>query len=199
MAEVKIDITAKDRTDAAFSAVERHVESLAKVAGSLEERLSGFGPGIDVSGALRAIGEVRSAVDSLSLAGAFVLDVSQALAAASAVKASIDIIPDVTVKTVVLDFKTQASPVMPFTEGIRHIRSMLESLPKEGSYTVKASGLPGRAAAGGGGARHVTFSPTINIRGAGGGTGGELARELDAELARLWRYRRSELRRAMSQ
>ncbi|GAB4389053.1 MAG: hypothetical protein Kow0025_12060 [Thermodesulfovibrionales bacterium] len=260
MAEVRIDITAEDRTEAAFSAAAQAVQSLSQGmkglneagagaaagglaqassalsaalglaremgqalgargeaaqggalgaleqgVGYLRESLASLSLGLDVSAALQAMGEVRAAVYSLDLSRALDLDVSEALGAASQVKRLLDSIPDVTVKTVVMEFKTQASPVMPFSEGIRHIRAMMESLPTGGDYTMRVSGLDGVRArateaprgAGASGAGHVTYAPTINIRGAGG-SGPGLAREVDAELARLWRYGRSELRRAMA-
>jgi hypothetical protein len=192
--------------------------------------LSGLSITIDASDALRALGEVRAQVEGMETEKRFSLDVSsaalamaginaaadtlegtrsihldaaQAMAEAIRVKAAIDAIPDIAYKTVIVRYQTMASPLMPFAEGIRHIRSMMESLPTEGTYTVRFGGAPARteglSATGQRGfetRQNISFAPTINIH-SSGGEGRALASEIDRELARMWRYNRSELRRAM--
>jgi hypothetical protein len=158
---------------------------------------------LETSKAKEEIDKVQSAIEALDTAKALSLDVSGALSAAASVQAAIDSIPDVSYKTVIIQYQTAASPVMDFSEGIQYIRERMEALPTEQQYTVKAEGLPmstgaAVASAATGGTQNVTFLPTINISGTSGKGGRELADELDRALADKWRYNRSELRRTMS-
>ncbi len=187
MAEVKIDIKAQDNATPAFR--------------SAQESASGL------------LDKLR-ALDAVSLNKRVDLDVSAALEGARAVGRAIDAIPDTSVKTVILRYQTQASPIRPFSEGIEQIKKKMEALPSGGDYTMRfGSGRggagspvpsgPGIVDKGG----QVPFSPTINltVTGSGGGMPGGatlargLAKELDSALADLWRTNRSELRRAQAQ
>ncbi len=154
-----------------------------------------------ISATLDALGAGLAAMDS-GLSKTLTLDVSGALYGAAEVASAIGAIPDVTEKSVVIEYQTMASPVRPFTEGIAYIKDKMDSLPTEGSYTVKyatdgspAQGQPNVPAQPG----PVTFSPVINVNAQAGGAAADaasLARSLDEELARMWRTNRSELRRA---
>jgi tape measure domain-containing protein len=62
------------------------------------------------------------------------------------VKASIDDIPDVSKKTVVVEYKTKASPEMPFSQGIDEIKRKMDSLPTETKHVVNLSFSPTGAA-----------------------------------------------------
>lgn len=177
----------------ALSEVKAHVEGI-----ETEKEFS-----LDISSAARALAGINAAVDSLESTKSIHLDALQAVAEALRVKAAIDAIPDITYKTVIVRYQTLASPLMPFTEGIRHIKAMMESLPTEGAYTLRVGGAPttsgGTSIRGYPGSevrQSISFAPTINIH-SRGGDGRGLASELDRELARMWRYNRSELRRAM--
>jgi hypothetical protein len=70
-----------------------------------------------------------------------VIDNEQAKRAVGEVKIFLDSIPDVTYKTVIVEYKTKASPVMPFTEGMAHIREMMDSLPRGQDYVIDFKGL----------------------------------------------------------
>jgi hypothetical protein len=134
------------------------------------------------------------------------IDTTDVPFAVASVQSYLDSIPDVTVKKVIVQMYTQASPVRPFGEGMAHVRRELESLPQGQDFTLKfnrrSAQLPAGLYSGGGGGAPATtaagasFAPVININGAQGG-GREMARDLDRELARLWRTRRSHLREAM--
>lgn len=156
-----------------------------------------------IGATLDALGAGLSAMDA-GLDKTLTLDVTGALTGAAEVVSAIDAIPDVSEKSVVIEYQTMASPVRPFTEGIAYIKDKMESLPTEGAFTVKysaegaAAGGSAQAAAAQPGA--VTFSPVITINAQGGGIASgdaaSMARSLDEELARMWRTNRSELRRA---
>ena len=179
MAEVKIDIKASDNATPAFKAAEESASGLL---------------------------ETLRALDAVSLDKRVDLDVSGALEGARAVGQAIDAIPDTSVKTVILRYQTQASPIRPFGEGIEHIKKKMESLPTGGDYTMRFRGGAGSPVPSGPGivdkGGQVPFSPTINLTVTGSGTAGAdgatLARELDRALADLWRTNRSELRRAQA-
>ena len=187
MAEVKIDIKASDEATPAFNTAERSASGL--------------------------VDKLRE-LDSISLEKRISLDVGQALSGARSVREAIDAIPDMSVKTVVVRYQTQASPIRPFSEGIEYIKKKMESLPSGGDYTMRfGSGRggtgspvpsgPGIVDKGG----QVPFSPTINLTVTGSGAAStegatlarEIAKELDSALADLWRTNRSELRRAQAQ
>ena len=185
MAEVKIDIKASDNATPAFRAAEESASGLL--------------------GALRAL-------DAVSLDKRVDLDVGGALEGARAVVQAIDAIPDTSVKTVILRYQTQASPIRPFGEGIEQIKKKMESLPSGGDYTMRfgsgrqqnwgANSSPAPAQDRRGLVPLAPFSPTINLTVTGSGTastdGTSLAREIDHALADLWRTNRSELRRAQA-
>ena len=182
MAEVKIDIKASDNATPAFRAAKESASGLL---------------------------ETLRALDAVSLDKRVDLDVGGALEGARAVGQAIDAIPDTSVKTVILRYQTQASPIRPFGEGIEQIKKKMESLPTGGDYTMRfgsgrqqswgANSSPAPAQDRGG---LVPFAPTINLTVAGGGAAGAegatLAREIDHALADLWRTNRSELRRAQA-
>lgn len=160
----------------------------------------------EVGGKLEGIG---GALDALGWERSLAVDASGALAAVASVGAALDAIPDVTTKSVVIQYYTQASPVMEFSSGIAYIKERMEALPSEGAYTVKYAGVPEAGGAGGGatvasspsggGTTNFSASITVNAGNAGGtGSGGAaIARDIDAALADLWRYNRSALRKAV--
>jgi hypothetical protein len=172
MAEVKIDIRAKDEASPAFNSAHE--------------------------GAARLLGKLRE-ISSISLKKRISLNVSQALSAARSVKSAIDSIPDVSTKTVILRYQTQASPVRPFSEGIEYIKRKMESLPTGSDYTMRWAQAPLSSSQS---VADNNFSPTINLTVSGSGAantdGSSLARDIDRSLAELWRTNRSELRRAQS-
>jgi hypothetical protein len=227
-----------------------------------ENRLSGLDKNlsktltIDTGSAVQAVKDLTTNIESINVEKTFRLDISSAFSAIEQVKSALASIPDVTVKTVVMKYETQASPLMPFTEGIDHIKGLMESLPGEGTYRVKFMGqaspekgitetvsdvmgmigglsdflskpsdywtilwrddpMRARGEAGqitntidrltdflekysknleSGKQGNITFSPTININGSGK-DGGALAKEIDHELAGMWRADRSELKK----
>ncbi len=181
MAEVKIDILAQDNATPAFNSAEQSASGLL---------------------------ETLSALEAVSLDKRVGLDVSGALEAARAVEQAIDAIPDMSIKTIVLRYQTQASPIRPFGEGIEQIKKKMESLPTGGDYTMRiGSGRQGgplsREAETPSSGRGLVppFAPVVNLSVNGGGSmpeGATLAREIDMALADLWRTNRSELRRAQS-
>ena len=181
MAEVKIDIMASDEATPAFNTAER-----------------------SASGLVEALREL----DSISLEKRISLDVGQALSGARSVRDAIDAIPDSSVKTVVVRYQTQASPIRPFSEGIEYIKKKMESLPTGGDYTMKFGRFGAQGVQGGQnptrqerGGLVPPFAPVVNLTVNGGGmpVGTALAREVDLALADMWRTNRSELRRAQSE
>ena len=178
MAEVKIDIKASDNATPAFNSAEQSASGLL---------------------------ETLSALEAVSLDKRINLDVSGALEAARAVEQAIDAIPDMSIKTIVLRYQTQASPIRPFGEGIEQIKKKMESLPTGGDYTMKfgpqGGGENSSTASFPNGRGLAPFAPVVNLLTNGGGgmpEGATLAREIDQALADLWRTNRSELRRAQS-
>lgn len=159
MAEVTIQIHAADHTEEAMAAVDAALDALGAKASSImlqpgadtapviaaldelsvamDAALAPRSLVLDPSGALGAVGAIADAIGSLPSGRTLALDVSDALAGAGAVRAAIAAIPDVSEKTVIVRYMTQASPVRPFTEGIEYVRQKMSSLPTEGSYTVK--------------------------------------------------------------
>lgn len=132
-----------------------------------------------------------------------IIDTDKAKADVERVKKLIDSIDGTTYKQVIVEFKTKASPVRPFSEGMDSIEGRLNSLPKGSSYTIgistgqQVSGIgvayqregerkPAPAPTG------ATFAPVINVSG-----GPSAARDIDHGLADLWKTRRSKLRAAM--
>ena len=179
MAEVKIDIKASDEATPAFNSAERSASGLVDTLREL---------------------------DSISLEKRISLDVGQALSGARSVRDAIDAIPDTSVKTVVVRYQTQASPIRPFSEGIEYIKKKMESLPTGGDYTMKfgrgtGSPIPSGPGIVDKGGLVPPFAPVVNLTVNGGGMpeGATLAREVDLALADLWRTNRSELRRAQSE
>jgi len=232
MAEVRIDIVAKDSAGAVLdglgSSASKAATSLDALSQSMSALSGGAAPiaefaqaveaaapklsltmGLDASAAVASVQGVADAVAALNTSAAFQMDATQAVAAVAEVRAALDAIPDVTYKSVVMQYMTQASPVRPFTEGMQHIRQMMDSLPTETTHTIKyANQLAGQPASSTGAASQrggvlapVSFAPSISINlTSSGGTvdGATLARDLDRELASLWKSNRSELRRAAS-
>jgi hypothetical protein len=117
MAEVKVNIFAEDRATPVVTSV---IETIRRSLGTLKEHLVSLDPCLEKS--LR-------------------LDVSDALEAVDTVKEALASIPDVTTKTVIVEYKTKASPVMPFTEGIAHVKGLMDSLPDGQDYLVNFQGL----------------------------------------------------------
>jgi hypothetical protein len=92
---------------------------------------------------LDGLAELKEALQSLDplLDKSLNLDISDALEAVDRVKGALASIPETTFKKVVVEYKTKASPVMPFTEGMAHIREMMESLPRGQDYVIDFQGL----------------------------------------------------------
>ncbi|MEJ2183375.1 MAG: hypothetical protein P8Y66_07610 [Nitrospirota bacterium] len=204
MAEVRIQIEAEDRATPVF-------EALAESArGLLAETASGFealGRKIEkkrtltlgVEAAMAGVGALRGALASLPLERTLALDAGPALLQVAELRAALAAIPDVSYKDVVVRYHVQASPVMPFSEGIEHVRSLMKSLPRESDYVLRVR-REGLSPSGGSAPVQVapaTFAPTVNVSVPEGRGGGDIARRIDVELARLWRHDRSELKRAM--
>lgn len=204
------DSNAETQAEMAASIEDAYLKALKSIEGSVDSIQASLDdirgaiadPFVVIVSADSAIADVdrlSSLLEGLDLQKTLTLEVDDAIAGAGAVRAAIDAIPDVSYKEVIVQYKTQASPVRPFTEGIEYIRSMMESLPRESSHTVRYSSAEGASArtASGASTGAASFSPSINITMAGGGStdGASLARQIDAELARLWKYNRSELRR----
>ncbi len=165
---------------------------------ALESWVSALAAGM--TNAQNNIAYLKQTIDDLNLAlkDQRILDVDTSAAVDSVkyLKDQIDAIPDISHKTVIIHYKTQASPIMPFSEGIRHIKSMMESLPERGQY-VAAFGNQARGSGGAQAGGSVTIAPTIHINGAGGDAK-SLAKSIDRELTSLWKYRRSNLRAVMA-
>ncbi|MDA8168681.1 MAG: hypothetical protein M0Z59_03155 [Nitrospiraceae bacterium] len=130
MAEIKLTIEAEDRASDVFMAVAGAVDNI----------------GSAVSDAALRTGSLGDALDALPLSKTLYLDVSEAVQAASAVSAALESIPDISYKDVILRYFTQASPVMPFSEGMEMIGLKMKSLPVETTHTVRFfTGLDGGA------------------------------------------------------
>lgn len=180
---------------------------------------------LDVAPAIESLRKLQAEADALDLNKTLFVEVSEANANIRSVKAWLDSIPDVTVKTLLIKTVMQASPVRPFTEGADYVERRLRELPRESSFRVKvtqavagelspsALGTPlGSVTAASarysqGVVNNVTFSPSINVSAAGGtgagassssSSGVTLARQVDRALADLWSTNRSALRRAMT-
>ena len=168
MAEIRLDINARDNATPAIDSI-----------------LDAFRSGV------REIEKTRR-ID---------LDERPALAAIGSVKRAIESIPDVTYKDMVVRVKTQASPIRPFSEGMDYVEGRLRALPSGTEHTIRVRGHDAWSVQGTGPARpdSYNFSPTVNLSVSGGGASGSgLARDIDRELASLWRTNRSELRRAVT-
>jgi hypothetical protein len=150
---------------------------------------------LNTAGAISALRELKSAIDKIPspIERVFKVNAYDALLSIASVKSALDSIPDIIYKTVVIQYKTQASPVMPFSEGMEMVRKKMESLPALTTHTVRYSRESGNGHAGAG---FVNFSPTIVIKDSSGG-GEALARQIDRELADMWRHGRSELGRTV--
>ncbi len=90
--------------------------------------------------------KINSAIDEtaklIETPKAVNIDGSKVKAEAILIRQSIDAaIPDQMIKYVTIQYQTKASPVMPFTEGMTHIKEMMNSLPTGGDYTVKFGNL----------------------------------------------------------
>lgn len=177
---------------AAIQVVDDSIGDLRETVKSIEEELTeGIEFKVDAGAASEAVKSITDEVEKLITTKTLSLDVADALEGARQVREAIDAIPDVTYKDVVVRYQTQASPVMPFSEGMDYIERRMAALPAGGTYTLR----PDVAPLGGG---NVTLSPTININGVEGREGRSLARDVDLALADMWRTNRSELRRAMN-
>lgn len=222
MAEVQINITAEDNATPVIESLSTGLDAVSGSLDSINSKATGLGEALfEMAGAwpslAQALGALEidvdtGALDSLSselsgldagLSKNLSLDVSDALTGAVSVMSALDAIPDMTQKTVVIEYQTMASPVRPFTEGIGYIKDKMESLPTESTHTIRYEGVSGGtsgSASSVGSSSNISFSPTITISPqAGSGSGAELARALDGELARMWLGNRSELRRAIGQ
>lgn len=218
MAEVKLEITAEDAATPKIRALDDAVRSAARAVeemkgkglfseldGTLRKPVT-LAFSLDAAGAIESAREARAAIDSIALAPkSLVLDASQAMRATDEARKRIDAhFPDTGIhKYVYVHYQSVASPAMPFTEGIAHIKDMMESLPKTTLHRVRYD-------FGGTGARGAETShptappiavtlnmPAVNISG-GGGEGGlrspqSLAREIDTEFAEIFRTGRSRL------
>ncbi|MDA8082273.1 MAG: hypothetical protein M0024_01280 [Nitrospiraceae bacterium] len=69
------------------------------------------------------------------------IDTSKATQDIRNVVQELNAIPPVTYKVVVVEYRTKASPEMPFTEGMTKIRQMMTSLPTGSEYTVRFGSL----------------------------------------------------------
>jgi methyl-accepting chemotaxis protein len=122
-------IKSKEAFEDTTSAVKQATENISK---AMTDSMTALNLEIDPS-AIKGIEELNASITGLKkeieTPYAFCLDVSQAVKAVSEVNSAIASIPDVTVKTVILQYQTQASPLMPFTKGIDHIKELMESLP----------------------------------------------------------------------
>jgi len=192
-----------DALETVIQSIDDAFKELHEAATSIERQvLKGVEFKIDAAAAVEAIRGVAAEAAKLEASKVLTFDVSGALAGVWRIKAAIDSIPDITTKTVIIKYKTQASPVMPFSEGIRYIKEKMNSLPRGGDYIFRdrkvgtssdyQTNTMVRSP------RQITFSPTINVHGASDQRSVVLARELDLELARMWRYKRSELRKAVT-
>jgi hypothetical protein len=130
------------------------------------------------------LGKIKSQLDSIKspIEKIFKIDNSGALKAISDAKSALDSIPNISTKTVIIEYKTQASPVRPFSEGMAYIKSQMESLPVETSHTVKYSSGPGTGTGASAGGITVNLSPTVNISGAPS-DGAKIARDFQERLA----------------
>jgi hypothetical protein len=113
-------------------------------------------------------------------------------------------------REVIIEYKTKASPVRPFSEGMDAIEARMNSLPTGGSYTIGVGGLPSGASfapvrpaatlgngslaagAGAGAVGAPGVSVTIHVAG-----GPNAAKEIDGHLADLFSSNRSKLKTAM--
>lgn len=177
----------------------------AVIKENMQDMLEGMSFDLDTVPAVEALGELEERVSGLVFKGLLHLDTSNALSTVSALKARIDSIPDVSVKTVIVRVQTQASPVRPFSEGMDYVEERLRSLPSSTDHTIRilgqdipAASISTRQAAHS--MEGVTFSPTMHVHVSGpvASSGRALAREIDQELSELWRSNRSELRRTMA-
>jgi hypothetical protein len=166
---------------------------------SLEKRLN-----IDTVQAVEAIDGLGASLASIDMDKTLCLDTSAAIVGALQVKSAIDAIPDIQYKTVIVQYKTQSSPVRPFSEGMEYIRKKMESLPVETRHVIRygsdtaapalspvPSDVRQQQAA-------PVFAPAITVNAAQGQNAEALARDLERALADRWRNNRSELRRAMA-
>lgn len=136
----------------------------------------------------------------------FKLETAAAEAAAKDLRTKVDALfpPEGLHRVVVIEYKTQASPIRPFTEGMEDIKKRMESLPTGSTYTARVTGLDSvgstsqKSSTGG-----VTMNPVFNltVSGSGGSASGSgssgSAKDLDKQLADLWNSKRSQLRQAM--
>lgn len=111
-------------------------QALDEAAGSWPELAGSFGE-LSLSVDDGALDALDARLGALQLDKALALDVTDAVTGASEVVAALAAIPDVTQKSVVIEYQTMASPIRPFTEGIGYVKDKMESLPGEGTYTVK--------------------------------------------------------------
>jgi uncharacterized phage infection (PIP) family protein YhgE len=140
--EIFKDFEAKIKIKGDFSDLEEKRKRLIEeLEGVWKEMFSPFTQGLS-SALSEGISQIEKRLKELDsyLLKTLTLDISQAVKAVSEVNSALASIPDVTVKTVVVQYQTQASPLMPFTKGIDHIKELMESLPGEGTYRVKFLG-----------------------------------------------------------
>ena len=148
----------------------------------------------------RLLADVQESDRMVKEARDFGLETRAAMVKAADLRKQIDLLFPAAglLKTVIIEYKTKASPIRPFGEGMDEIKKRMESLPTSGGYVVQAAGMGGAtrgASSGLGGGINATFHTTIT--GAGGTSAPVSAKAVDADLATLWRSNRSALRHAM--
>lgn len=155
--------------------------------------------------------DIARLVDDVAVADAaikaprdFELDTAKATEEATLLRKKVDALfpPEGLHRVVVIEYKTKASPVRPFSEGMDDIKRRMESLPTGGAYTLQVGGVGGTGLGAPAGSRTTgaasggnSFVANITVAGGQGGSG--TAKEIDATLADLWTSRRSRLRAAM--
>ncbi len=159
----------------------------------------------------------------------FKLETAAAAAEAKKLRERVDKLfpPEGLHRVVVIEYKTKASPIRPFGEGMDAIEKRMNSLPTGMTYTISANGIPSDYEArtgvsangiplgsqnrfqgmvplgGGGAAAPAAVNLTANITINGGVTDGarsllkELLKEMDKGFADLYRSNRSLLRVAI--
>jgi uncharacterized phage infection (PIP) family protein YhgE len=138
---------------------------------------------LNTAGAISALRELKSAIDRISSPIERLLKVNayDALLSIGRVKSALDSIPDIIYKTVVIQYKTQASPVMPFSEGMEMVRKKMESLPAFTAHTVRFSASPLNLRGDRGGLPVSVHFGDIHINGSG--DGGRIAADFQKKLA----------------
>jgi len=82
-------------------------------------------------------GQIVNLDNELAKQRILMIDTSKATQNIRNVVSELKAIPPVTYKSVVVEYFTKASPIVPFTEGMNKIKQMMTSLPTGSDYTVK--------------------------------------------------------------